>query len=274
MTSSRFRRGFSLIELAVILILSGLIAGAAMHFFNSSGRTECYVTTKAHLEKVRDAMERYALRHDRFPMPARRNVGIEDPKYGREIDGSNPVEVAELDSVDGVIFGSIPFQTLGISARDAADCWSNKYTYAVTIDLTDTSKFLVPSTDGKINVKTPAGNMFLAGAGYAIISHGGDELGAVKENYSDSSQKGWCGLLAGQASKTENCEVSNVTLMTGELNDGTNNGNLFYDDLIVYRGKPWRIGLKGSCACPGAGPIDVFSASPPDTLWTASPICN
>lgn len=271
-----YKQAFTLVELAVVLVLAGLIAGFAMNAFNSSGRTECYVTTKAQLEKVREAMERYALKYDRFPMPARRTVGVEDPQYGREIDGAIPAQVAELDSRAGAIFGAIPFQTLGISAQDAADCWGNKYTYAVTIELTEQAKFVIPSTDGKLDIKTASGSTFLAGAGYAIISHGADELGAVQANYSDTTppiDKKWCTLVAGQESKTENCEVSNVTLITGEFNDGKNAGAAFYDDIIVFRGKPWRIGLQNPCTCSGPGPTDVFSASP-QHLWSASPTCN
>jgi type II secretory pathway pseudopilin PulG len=237
---------FTLIELAIAVVLAGLIAGVMLSTKNAADTNDCYVQTKARLETVRGAIERYTQSNDRFPMPARRNVGVEDPSYGREINGSVPAEVAELDSVGGAIFGALPFATLSIPVENAMDCWGNKFTYAVTIDLTDTIKFRTPTTAGALTIKSTPANVFLAGAGYAIISHGADEVGAAKANYSHATDKKWCTPDA--TFKTENCNPADTDLAAAVFNNGEDAGASYFDDLIVYRGKPWRIGNSGSNA--------------------------
>ena len=269
---------FTLVELAVVLLLAGLLAGALLSTKQAADTNDCYVQTKARLEVVRGAIERYAQSNDRFPMPARRNVGVEDPSYGREINGSIPAEVAELDSVGGAIFGALPFATLSIPVENAMDCWGNKFTYAVTIDLTDTIKFRTPTTAGALTIKSTPANVFLAGAGYAVISHGADGVGAVKANYSHATDKKWC--VSDATFKTENCEVGNANIAGAEFNDGKNAGAQYFDDLVVYRGKPWRIGstipVNAACGATDSvcvlGTFDpatrVVAACPGNTTWT------
>lgn len=234
--------GFSLVEMAVVLLLTGLVAGIVLKVTEKSGSVECYTKTKAQIDEIKDAIERYALKNDKFPLPARRNVGVESPVYGREVPLAN---INELDEVNGAVFGAIPFQALGVPVENAVDCWGNKYTYVVTRELTDSSKFLIPATSGAIDIKTTITDPtpFLAGAGYVIISHGEDQLGAVKNNYNTPTNmladRKWC--ADDLTAKTQNCALTSNKI-AGVFNNGKNAGGLYYDDLIVYRGKPWRGG--------------------------------
>lgn len=256
---SRYRAAFTLIELAFILVLSGVIAGLALKLTDTSSTSKCYAITKVQLNAMRDAVERFAIKNDRFPMPARRNVGVESPSYGHEANPTNPAEIADLDSAtnaDGTVavYGALPFQTLGILVENAADCWGNKLTYVVTKDLTipkvgGANNPFLDNADGAIDIMTDNSVVFLKGAGYAILSHGADELGAVKNNYSGPDKK-WC--TAGSELRTQNCDVTNNVLISTEFNDGKNGAAKFFDDVIVYRGKPWRLGILVNGACGAA----------------------
>lgn len=238
------------------LVLAGLVAAALLTFMDKSGTSGCYVETKKQLETIRDAIERFAMKHDRFPLPARRNVGVEDVTYGREVAQS---EInGNLDKVNNgppdntvAVFGALPFQALGIPVQNASDCWGNKLTYVVTQSLTEpkdgsgNNAFLNPDTKGAIDIKTDNSIMFLKGAGYAIISHGADALGAVKNNYRGSDRK-WC--AANAQLRTQNCDVENRVLISAEFNDGKNDAGKLFDDVIVYRGPPWRAApVHGVC---------------------------
>lgn len=244
------RRGFSLLELALTLGLVGLILGVMLQVKDVSSSKACYEATKVQLEEVREAIERFAVANDRFPMPSRRNVGVESPVYGRE---SVP---AQLDVVNGAVFGALPFQALGLPVDKAADCWGNKLTYIVTQDLTNPARFMVATTPGRLSINSSSSVQFLAEAGYALISHGADQLGAVKNNYSaatnDAATRRWCAANPQQI-RTQNCDVVNTVLMEAQLNDGKDGAQHFFDDLIVYRGKPWRAGqvrVDGACNVP------------------------
>jgi hypothetical protein len=224
-------RGFSLVELAVALLLTSLVVGFGLQAFHVSGRTECYVGTKAQMAEIKDAIERFSIKHDRFPMPADRAIGVDNPDFGRE------AAVTDLSTNNGAVFGALPFQALGIPVSNATDCWGNKFSYAVTEELTDPVKFLNNNTDGALYIKTANGNMFLDGAGYVLISHGMDQLGAVKGNYAGMDKR-WCATST--ELRTENCDIDDADMVAAEFNDGKDAAAAYYDDLILYRGKPWR----------------------------------
>lgn len=160
------------------------------------------------------------------------------------------IDIAQLDSNSGAVFGALPFQTLGMNVSDAADCWGNKFTYAVTKDLNDSVKFLDPNTEGALMIKTSPTNLFLKGAGYVVISHGVDGLGAVKNNYSDTSptpDKKWCATSADL--RTENCDIDDPDIISAEYNNGKDTAGKYFDDIIIYRGKPWSFIAPSLNAC-------------------------
>src|SRR5262245_52372460 len=128
------RRAFSLLELAMVVTISGLMVGYVLKLSQSAptlNSTECAAQTKGKLTTIRDNIERFARQNDRLPMPARRNVGPDDPLYGRESDASG------ITQAGGVSFGAVPFQALGLDLSHAGDCWGNKLTYAVWTALTE-----------------------------------------------------------------------------------------------------------------------------------------
>lgn len=239
-------QGFTLIEIAVALLVTGMIATLAISLSSNSQSSECYVATRSQLMTIKEAIERYSYKNDRVPYPARRDVGVEDVAYGREVplDAGNVVS-ANLDSAtnpDGsvAIFGALPFQTLGIPTEKAVDCWGNKLTYVMTKDLGDSTKFVDNTTKGALSINTNAASVFMSEGGYAVISHGADELGAVKANYAGPGHK-WCTAGAAADLSRQNCNAADTVLISGEYNDGKQAGNSYFDDLIVYRGKPWRL---------------------------------
>lgn len=268
------KRGFSLVEIAFVLLLAGLVAGGAMKFFTASNRNQCYEETRAKLERLRVAVNTYAQSNDRFPMPAQRILPADDKEYGREVplDAGGNVDTTKLDEqVNGdgtvMVMGAFPFSTVRASAEDATDCWGNKLSYVVTKDLTDKNKFIDIGNPpvGAFNIKTdptqPDADAFLKGAGFAIISHGMDGLGAVKANEATNgtgtfagAAHRWCELNAAQLtterSKRENCDLTNNTLVNRPYNDGKAAANDYFDDLIAYRGKPWKMG-GGNVYCWG-----------------------
>lgn len=234
--------GFSLLELSVVLLIIGLIAGVALQFKQSAG-TDCVGATKVQLAQIDQAIHAFVSKNDRFPRPAVRTAGVEDPLFGREATSG-------LDTSGGITYGALPFQALGLSPSLAGDCWGNKFTYAVTTSLTDSAKYLAtaPATtyDGEITLKSSAGSTVSTNTAYAIISHGLNATGAVKVNYSDSThtQRKWCGVTS--VLETENCDVTNQTVVAAEFNDGKDAGDKSFDDIVVFSGKQLRA-VDGVC---------------------------
>ena len=99
-----------------------------------------------------------------------------------------------------VLIGAVPFRALGLSEKNIYDQFNSKFTYAVTRDLTDTTKFDNakgaigilnqdgdPYNDNDIDVAVKDQNRTRDTSNkykvlYAIISHGADLKGAYQRN--------------------------------------------------------------------------------------------
>ena len=247
------RRAFSLLELSVVLVIVGLVAGVALSFKQSAGGADCLEVTKGQLETINIAVKRYISTNDRLPLPALRTVGVEDPQYGREAN----IAALNKDASGQVAYGALPFQVLGLAPSYASDCWGNKFTYAATISLTETdpiygTKFNIPIPNeifGAITLKTSASTTVSTTAAYAVVSHGLNATGAVKANYAGNNAK-WCSL--GSGIESENCETSNAVIMAAPFNDGKDAGSALFDDVVTFSGKPER-SVNGVCGTSAGG---------------------
>jgi prepilin-type N-terminal cleavage/methylation domain-containing protein len=237
----KMRRGFTLLELAMVLVVSSLMIGFGLQVTQSSNSAGCYVSTRAQVESIREGIERFARSNDRLPMPAARNVGVESANYGRE------ALAAAIDQVGGVSWGALPFQALGLSPSMGGDCWGNKLTYVVTTALTTNNSsggYLDNTVLGNITLKTSTSVNSSTSIAYAVISHGDDQLGAVEINYSGVS-KGWC---TGTDLKHTNCTANAASAAGAEFNDGKDAAANYFDDIVVAAQKPQMINAAESNA--------------------------
>lgn len=239
----KVRNAFSLIEMAVVLIIIGLMSGLILQSERAARPSNCYTETQAQLASVTQAIETFVRNNNRYPLPAARNVGVGNVNYGREAPSATDASIDRIaNGGDAVLAGALPFQALGLPDSYAADCWGNKLSYAVTQILTDASPtgFPSPSATGAISIRSgtiASPNVLMNNAAYAVVSHGEDGVGAVAKNYSGVGH-GWCAL--GTHIDTENCDVAaggNVYFHASTFNNGKNAGALFFDDLIVFSGK-------------------------------------
>ncbi len=235
------RQGFSLIELALVLGISGLMLGFVLQSKQSAAVADCYAATKLQLRDIDGAIQRFSRQRERLPLPAARNVGVEAVTYGREASGG------AIDAAGGASWGALPFQALGLAPSYASDCWGNKLTYVVTTALTTSATvggYLDSSVLGNITVRKDASTNSSTTAAYAVISHGEDALGAVKNNYS-SGAKGWC--TGASTLTTQNCLANAATVASAVFNDGRDAGAAYFDDVIITNGRPLIAGSNVLC---------------------------
>ena len=264
-----------------MLLVVGLITGVALSL-KQSGAEDCVAVTKIQMKEIQGAMERFVSQNERYPLPALRTAGVEDIKYGREVTAAelaaNPslldvtVPPVTVPPTSSVTYGALPFQALGLAPSYAGDCWGNKFTYAVTTDLTESGKFNqelpLQTYEGVITVQSDASSAAPVSvkAAYVVVSHGANALGAVKANYSSSTgDKKYC-TLSGSL-ESENCEPSNAVLMGAAYNDGKDAGPKFFDDIITFSDKKQR-SVNG--VCNNAVPNSCAVGSPSgDTVETS-----
>lgn len=119
--------GFSLIELAVVLVVIGLLIGGGVAAFDATREQSRRSEQQRQLTEVREALYGFALSEGRLPCP----VDLDDsyPPDGIE-DPENPA----AGSGCSVEEGALPWRQLGVGRRDA---WGNPFRYRVTQDFAD-----------------------------------------------------------------------------------------------------------------------------------------
>ncbi|MDD3354941.1 type II secretion system protein [Zoogloea sp.] len=167
------QEAFTLVEMAVVLLIltllaSGLTVGLSGHLARRAERA-----TDDALAETRDALVGYALRHGRFPCPAR------GPNDGSEDRGSSTCNKTR---------GLIPWTTLGIAGTDG---WDNRLHYAITERYTRQLSEMLQGNltnmiDGQLEVRTRSldgSEQSLTTQGgmtpLVILSHGANGLGAT-----------------------------------------------------------------------------------------------
>ncbi len=225
------RRAFSLIEMAMVIAISGLMLNFALQA-NQSNAKDCYAETRTQIQTIRTAVENFGQKNDRLPLPALRGVGVgvEDPAYGHEdVNGDTPNPAVSPTTY----WGAVPFQALGLSPSYGADCWGNKILYVVSTPLTTTTGYLDPSAAGVITLTGAGGSTINTKTAYVIISLGEDGRGATKANATLATA--W--NTGAVTLATTNITPTGGAVTDGVFNDGKDAGANYFDDIILTAGR-------------------------------------
>lgn len=122
-TTPRTENGFTLVELAIVLVIVALLVGGMLISFGTQRDLSDSSETQKQLNDIRDALLGFVAANGRLPCPASPSAtGIEKPVGGGACD--NPWD------------GFVPAVTLGITPTDAQgyaiDSWGHPIRYAIT----------------------------------------------------------------------------------------------------------------------------------------------
>lgn len=125
LSASKATRGFSLIELAVVLAILGLIVGIGLQALAAYISTEARKVTTARLSGVDAAMVNFVAQQRRLPCPANGTIATGAANAGVEQRnaGNGTCLPAAIQT------GVVPWVTLGLSESDSTDGWNNRLTY-------------------------------------------------------------------------------------------------------------------------------------------------
>ncbi len=134
--------GFTLTELAIVLVIVALLIGGMLIPLSAQRDVQAANDTQRQLAEIRDALLGFAAANGRLPCPASPNVtGVENPAGGGACANSWN--------------GFLPGITLGIGPTDAQgyvlDAWGNRIRYAVTTATTTTPNLFTTNNGLKNN---------------------------------------------------------------------------------------------------------------------------
>ncbi|TAL28082.1 MAG: hypothetical protein EPN97_15425 [Alphaproteobacteria bacterium] len=173
-------RGFTSIELAIMILISGLLMAAGLRLYDTYLRDKNAHDSYDKLRVLDSSLSYYINLNGRLPCPSNPSIPVTDPNAGREIaasscatlrnaatpvgtcldgvckvDGYADTEADTDTNVDPVLVGGVPFVAMragGASLQSAVDAWNYQFTYAVSGYLTNASTYR--SSWGAIDVRT------------------------------------------------------------------------------------------------------------------------
>lgn len=126
---TRQHAGFTLVEIAIVLVIFGLVLSALLLPLQAQRDQAFLVQTNATLDNARQALLGFAQRNGRLPCPAT-NLGT--ATFPDDTGTANP----NASGACTRLVGFLPAATLGIQPADAQgfalDGWDNRIWYAVT----------------------------------------------------------------------------------------------------------------------------------------------
>ena len=135
--------GFSLVEIALVLLIGGLALGAGISVLSAKFTQAKIDVTKARAESIRVALTNYVGQNYRLPCPAAPGIVKGANFYNTERrTGSAPNFVCDAANglnatiggtgpLAGISRGTVPCATLGIAEDACIDGYGNRFTYFV-----------------------------------------------------------------------------------------------------------------------------------------------
>jgi len=238
-------KGFTLIEMAIVLVVIGLILSGGLLAISPVLQGAKATETSARLDVIEKALLLHTIQNGCLPCPA---DGAAGTAAGPALPA--PCGTCTVAAADGVV----PWTTLGLSRDDATDGWGNLISYVVDTDLTaadtmDRSGSTYPNDaagDGLyVNDASNVATELTSQAAYVLISHGNDGYGART-----SSGTAFADVPAGNTAQEGNATkaCSDPTpCYQGDAIDIT--GNTKFDDIVRWRRPDLIIEQCGDNAC-------------------------
>lgn len=206
-----FSRGFSLVEMAVVLVIVALLIAGMMLPLSAQQDIRARQESEKTMAEIREALFGFAAGHAAgdskpyLPCPDTDDDGLENR-------GGGACTAAE---------GRIPWATLGLGRNDA---WNNRFRYAVTSAFSDSNNGFTLTSSGNITICADSTNCpatTIANSVPAIVlSHGPNGSGAY-------NMSGGTNPAPTDADEQENASGGNTNFVSKTPGSG-------FDDLVIW----------------------------------------
>lgn len=164
MNTKHFQQAFSLVEMAIVLTIVGLLMATLLPSLTSQMEQQRRVETRKQLEEIRQALMGFAVMNGRLPCPTTQ-TNPANANYGMEAGSCNSNPTAE---------GYLPWKTLGVTEIDAwgtkrsttSSPWNGYWRYRVDRNFSNSGSLIVlttnPHANDALTIRDSAGNSLIS----------------------------------------------------------------------------------------------------------------
>ncbi len=237
-TYNKLISGFTLIELAVVLVIVGILLGSTLSSLSSRIEYTRKNETAVELEEIKQAMMAYAFINGNLPCPdCSDNAGGCAAAAAADIaDGVADYDAANNRCYVNESLGNLPWVTLGMGRSDA---WGTRYRYSVQNVYADTNAaFSLGSAAGSAIIQEPdfaadatgAVTRILANNIVAVLlSHGPNGFDGTDENNVARAV-----VPAANIDELENTDNDQFYYTRPETAVGTTIAGGEFDDVVIW----------------------------------------
>jgi prepilin-type N-terminal cleavage/methylation domain-containing protein len=213
----RRQSGFTLVEIAIVLLIVGLLIGGMLAPLSSQMEQRRVTDTKLAMEEAREALFGFALRNGYLPCPA--------------ISATNGLE-DRTGNVCNKRYGFLPWATLGVGKLDG---WDRVMGYTVTPAFANAFNLFTLKTPRDVTIATRSNNGVLIPASAvndipaAIISFGHNGYGATSSQDTVITDVG-----VGNVDEKTNLQGNGTALITRDISDDARAPGGAYDDMVLW----------------------------------------
>jgi prepilin-type N-terminal cleavage/methylation domain-containing protein len=249
------RKGFSLVELSIVLVITGIMLYGATNLYAASSQAAKISANNSTLDAIERALRLYYQTYGDLPCPASGTLALNDQYFalGRE----SPEGTCTYDNLPltNAAAGVVPTRTLNLPDSYMFDAWGSRITYVVSdycvnnttwtdgiagsgTDCADAANLTV-----KDNTDTAGGSVFdtddnrTTRAAYVVISHGKNSAGAWNRNGTRISVSGLTTSipeLQNANKNSVNTDDLNLVFHDDFFNDGAVAAN-YFDDFARWK---------------------------------------
>ena len=224
MKSNTQEKGFTLVEIAVVLVIVGLLVGSFIGTFAERIETTRRDNTVNELEEIKQVLMAYGYTNSPVYLPC--------PDANLPPDGVEDRDVAG-NCTAGTAVGTLPWVSLGMAQSDA---WNNRYSYWVNPDFARDTGFDLSTGDANsAQVNTRINNLAVAvatNAAAVVFSRGENGLGGV--SIEGVNREAIPAPGNGHDDEIENANANSVFMQRYKTEEGVAAAGGAFDDILMW----------------------------------------